>query len=397
MQAPSDHGSSKDAFSALCELIRLPADERSRFGADKDLISTSDVESNASAIVVRARANGLRVTRGTAPSLARSIERVSDALRIANVPEVYVIADPSPNASAVWAGSLNRSFLLIHSGLAQLVSGGELDFVLGHELGHLGLGHAIRRLQEASANVRNEAAHLRARLSERAAELSADRVGLIAARSLATAARVVMKVASGLDTEQLGVDTDAFLAQLESGALDSEWESSATHPGLPTRLWCLQRFAHSDVFANIAQCATRGVPLPVVDHEVDERLRTEAGDRLSAMELEHAERAVLWMAMSESCADRAYAVAWGAALSVRFGAEMHAQAHRFLKSFGVDELRNKMHTHVQQLHTCTAHTRSAARSEFDLLAHRAGRARQESWRCTEVERCYRLLVASLKV
>ena len=62
----------------------------------------------AESLVARVRATGLRVTRGTVPAIARSIERVHATLRLEEMPEVYVVADPSLNARAVWAGGLPR-------------------------------------------------------------------------------------------------------------------------------------------------------------------------------------------------------------------------------------------------------------------------------------------------
>jgi hypothetical protein len=332
----------EERFHCLCGAVRLPFDEApSRpCGGDELRLAMEAAEG----LVARVRSTGLRVTKGTVPSIARSIERVHASLGLEEMPEVYVVADPTLNAKAVWAGGLRRSFVIMHSGLARLLAGNEYDFVLGHELGHLGLGHSVRKLTSDDTLEASEAGVLRARLADRAAELSADRVGLVAARSLSTAARVVMKVASGLPNEQLGMDADAFLSQLETGALDVEWEVSATHPGLPLRLWALQRFAYSDAFGRLAECATQGRPLLEVDRDVESRLRSESTDRLAQLENERIERALFWLVFTEAALGRSPARAPGmlALVDSRFGARLRGQGERFLADFGPEGVLGKL-------------------------------------------------------
>lgn len=364
-------GMLEEPFRALCSAVRLPLDAataRSGDGMEQEAVQAA--MQAAESLIARVRASGLRVTRGTVPALARSIERVHATLRLEVIPEVYVVAEPSLNAQAVWAGGLGRSFVIVHAGLARLLSGNEFDFVVGHELGHLGLGHSERRLASAGGQPESEASVLRDRLVDRAAELSADRVGLVAARSLSVAARVVMKVASGLDNDLLGVDADAFLSQLESGALDAEWEVSATHPGLPLRLWALQQFAHSDAFGALAECATPGRRLAEVEHQVEGCLRTEASDRLAQLEQDRVERTLFWLIFADAvlCPDPLSATRKRRVVESRFGSRMSAQGERYVANFGSDGLRRKLHEQVEEALTHGHWVRRRIRSEFDRLS-----------------------------
>lgn len=382
-------GELEEPFRSLCSAVRLPFDATAR-RLDDDVGSKEPrwAMEAAESLVARVRATGLRVTRGTVPAIARSIERVHATLRLEEMPEVYVVADPSLNARAVWAGGLPRSFLIVHAGLARLLSGNEFDFVLGHELGHLGLGHSERRLASARGESESEASVLRDRLIDRAAELSADRVGLVAARSLSIAARVVMKVASGLDNEQLGVDADAFLSQLETGALDAEWEVSATHPGLPLRLWSLQQFAYSDAFGELAECATRGRPLAEVEREVEVRLRSESTGHLAHLEQDRVERVLFWLILADAvlCPDPASKAGRLRVFESRFGSRLRAQGERYLADFGTAGLREKLR---QQVNEALAHghwVQQQIRSEFHRLAGSADPRARNAVVCEAIER-----------
>jgi len=367
-------------FTALCERVRLPIDAPAEFSA----VRSSAAHQAAISIVARARATGLRATKGTVPALARSVERVADALMLDRAPEVYVVADPTINAKAVWAGGIDRSLIIVHSGLALLLGGTELDFVLGHELGHLGLAHANRSMHDAVDDNASELDVLRMRLADRAAELSADRVGLVAARSASTAARVIMKTASGLDNDRLGVDVDSFLSQLDDGSLDEQWELSATHPGLPLRLWAMQRFTRSETYSLLTSNPGSSIAQERIDGEVESRLRAEAGDSLGQFETAAVDRAVYWLAITEALHAAAVDLRWMRAIDARFGAGEAAKGQRFLANFGGPKLALKTTEHVASALSFGSAAARRVADELQNLATNAGKSASMPWSSAEV-------------
>jgi Zn-dependent protease with chaperone function len=119
---------------------------------------------------------------------------------------------------------MNKPFIVLNSGLVDLLDEEELRFVIGHELGHAISGHAVYQtllqrllvLSGALAAIPLGALGLRAIVAalfewSRKAELSADRAGLLATQDPATAFRVHMQLASGGHIDQL--DTTSFFAQ----------------------------------------------------------------------------------------------------------------------------------------------------------------------------------------
>ena len=72
-----------------------------------------------------------------APRLLAEVARTLDA---AELPELYVTANPVPNALTI---GMNKPFIVINSGLVDLLDEEELRFVIAHELGHALSGHAV--------------------------------------------------------------------------------------------------------------------------------------------------------------------------------------------------------------------------------------------------------------
>jgi Zn-dependent protease with chaperone function len=151
----------------------------------------------------------------------RALTDVAAVLDAEEMPEVYVSANPYPNAVTIGMG---KPLIVVNSALVDLLDEEEMAFVLAHELGHAISGHAVyqtllqRLLQLTGVLGSVPLGGLGIRLIvaalmewSRKAELSADRAGLLATQDPALAFRVQMKLASGGHLEQL--DTTSFFAQ----------------------------------------------------------------------------------------------------------------------------------------------------------------------------------------
>jgi hypothetical protein len=309
---------------------------------------TSDVEIEVSAeraevlarwaqgLILQARANGLLVTPGTVPSLARSAQRVADNLCMERIPEVYVLGNPEPNAYAVWATDSGRSFIQVNAGLLRVCRGSELDCVLGHELAHIAFNHAAREGPTLETASTNRIEVMRYRRAQRAAEISCDRIGFLVTRSLATASRVIMKMASGLDDALLGPDSTSLLQQLEPEQ-DPSWSTQATHPSMPLRLWALLMFSRAEQFGGTMQ-------LPQINDRIEARLDQEAGIELERAEKHAQSRCLFWIGtvLLHAAADEGRLQA----MYARFGTDEVKRGLRFALCFPADALRKKVLDHL---------------------------------------------------
>lgn len=136
-------------------------------------------------------------------------------------PELFVTQSPIANAYTI---GMDQPFIVLTSGLYDLMTHDEMRFVVGHELGHALSGHAVyrtmmmhlMRLANSFGFMPIGGWALRAIVAallewQRKSELSGDRAGLLCCQDLDTAIRVEMKLAGGSRLDKL--DSQAFLAQ----------------------------------------------------------------------------------------------------------------------------------------------------------------------------------------
>lgn len=136
-------------------------------------------------------------------------------------PELYISQSPLVNAVCI---GMDKPFIVVTSGMYELMDHDELRFVIGHELGHALSGHAVYRtmlmhLTRIAASIGFIPLGgwaLRAIVAalmewQRKSELSGDRAGLLCSQDLDVALRVELKLAGGKHLDQM--DTQAFIAQ----------------------------------------------------------------------------------------------------------------------------------------------------------------------------------------
>jgi Zn-dependent protease with chaperone function len=164
----------------------------------------------------------------------RMFERLHKALgwgcKILGVdePELYVALDPVPNA---FTYGHTRPFIVLTSGLVDMLDDEERFFVIAHELGHIKCHHVLytvlARNIAAVVNLIGQATlGLGALLGQglvvalydwyRKAELSADRAGLLCVQDINPAVRSFMKMAGGASRLYAEMDQTEFLRQIRA-------------------------------------------------------------------------------------------------------------------------------------------------------------------------------------
>ncbi|RAY10718.1 peptidase M48 [Actinomadura craniellae] len=149
------------------------------------------------------------------------VRDASYILDLPEVPELYVVQNPQPQAMAI---GNDRPFLVVTTGLLDLHDDEELRFIVAHEVGHILSGHAVYRtmmmiLTQLGArlawvplgNIGIAAILMGLQEWSRKSELSADRAGLLAGQDPEAAKRALMKMAGGTRLREM--NTEAFLAQ----------------------------------------------------------------------------------------------------------------------------------------------------------------------------------------
>jgi len=167
--------------------------------------------------------DAVKVTASQRPRLNVMWTEVLETLDWPERPELYVTQTPIANAMAV---GFDKPFVIIHSGLLEILEEDELRSVLGHELGHIMSGHttystiAYILLYFGISNLPflAAAAILPFQLAllewQRKSEFSSDRAGLLVVQDLNTVMSTEMKLAGGKPYgDQLRVEE--FIRQAE--------------------------------------------------------------------------------------------------------------------------------------------------------------------------------------
>ena len=183
-------------------------------------------------------------------------------------PEFFVLQDPTPNAFTI---GMDKPFVVITTGLFDLLDYEELRFIVGHELGHAMSGHAVYRtilmhLMRLAGSIGWMPVGgwairaIVAALMEwnRKSELSGDRAGMLCSQDLDAAIRVHMKLAGG--PRLSAMNTVAFLDQaaeyeasgdLRDGVLKLLNLELQTHPFSVLRAGALRSWVKSSEYRTI--------------------------------------------------------------------------------------------------------------------------------------------------
>jgi hypothetical protein len=189
----------------------------------------------------------LRVSAELTPGIEESVKIACNNLGFPRaLLEVYV--SPQKDTNAFSSRDLGRALVVINSALVEILSKDELTFVVGHELGHFLLPEINQNDDES----------LESAILSRRAELTMDRIGLLACRDVTQACQAKLKMLSGLTERHLRMDVAALISEWNALANDegAEQLQGSSHPPPGLRAKALLRFHSTEYFRNI--CGNSG-------------------------------------------------------------------------------------------------------------------------------------------
>jgi Zn-dependent protease with chaperone function len=208
--------------------------------------------------------NATRITPATTPGLDRIVRRGLARLQPGEV-EVYVL--PSRQLNAYTFGLTSPKVVALYSALLKVMDEDELLFILGHELGHVALGHTwlnslVGGIAGIPASWSAAAVMSMAFLWwNRSCEYSADRAGLLACGKPEKAVTALIKLAAG-PRASTSADLERVYRKIDAED-DSVWgslgEALGTHPMLIRRIERLRSYASSSQYRRLqARVARNG-------------------------------------------------------------------------------------------------------------------------------------------
>ena len=198
----------------------------------------------------------LSVTPQSSPALASVAQEAGVRLQPGPV-QVFVVGSDRLNAYTF--GLSSPKAVVLHSSLMDVMDRDELCFIIGHEMGHVSLGHTwLNSVVGGMAGIPSPfLAAVILNLTflgwNRACEHSADRAGLLACGSLPKAVSALVKLAAG-DQARSRAGLERALQRIEaedddvSGRLG---ELLTTHPMMVNRIEAMERYARSSEYRRL--------------------------------------------------------------------------------------------------------------------------------------------------
>lgn len=206
--------------------------------------------------------NAMPVTPNTLPELSRLVGDCAKRLGVNNF-QVYVARSSQLNAYTF--GLSDPKVVVLYAPLLELMDRDELAFIIGHELGHIRLGHTwLNSLVGGIAGIPSSGA-VSAMLMfaflgwNRACEYSADRAGILANGNAYKGITALIKLVAGSG----GLSEQGLAAAYRQiDAEDDTWIGSfneifASHPLLIRRIHQIRQYSQSNQFRRISRQTAR--------------------------------------------------------------------------------------------------------------------------------------------
>ncbi len=231
------------------------------------------------------QANAVKVGPRQFPEVYRIYQQ---ALKTLDAPEeypLYISQTPIVNAGAY---GMDQPFIILNSGTVRLTSDEELEYIIGHEIGHIVSDHVLYRTMTVFlinlANMGFPIVGLAARAVlvallewSRKSELSCDRAGLLTVQDPEVVMRAMLKMAGGGEDDETSLQE--FIVQAEEyqegGDLADQVFKvlnlmAATHPFYVLRVSELRAWIESGDYDRIlrGEYSRRGEPDPAYQEDL---------------------------------------------------------------------------------------------------------------------------------
>lgn len=216
--------------------------------------------SNHQTLLAQAR----QVTLQTTPELIPIIQMNSARLQVEPV-NVFIL--PSQQLNAYTFGMDSPKAIVLYSSLFKIMDRDEIQFILGHEMGHVTLGHTwLNTLVGGMAGIPSSLGaaaimELAFRWWNRACEYSADRAGVLACGNPNKAISALVKLEAGsfaltqagMQAAMQHIDTD------DEDIMHNLEEMMGSHPMVAKRITQIRNFTTSADFARIQSSMDRNL------------------------------------------------------------------------------------------------------------------------------------------
>jgi len=196
---------------------------------------------------------GQQVTSQNAPELIPLIQTSSTRLQVEAL-NIFII--PSNSLNAYTFGMDSPKAIVLYSALFKILDPDEIQFVLGHEMGHVKLGHTwLNTLVGGMAGIPSSLGaaaimELAFRWWNRACEFSADRAGILACGNPNKAISALVKLEAGpAARSQAGIQAAVQHIETEDDDILHNFEELlASHPMIAKRIHEIRDYSNTQAY-----------------------------------------------------------------------------------------------------------------------------------------------------
>ena len=313
------------------EELRYDEDDPGKFG----LVECSPDITQSHKARMDMISDAVRISTALFPELGKVVETVHERLCPHHRPEFYVQGDAQIQACCITLDNDVDFAVILSSGIVNLMNAGEISFVLGHEIGHHLFRHNYCRPFGLS--------ELAFRHWQRAAEVSADRAGLVCAPSENDGISAMIKIASGLGHPHFKFNALSYRKQAKQ-IIEHGHNATmvSSHPTLPLRAHALHLFTMSEPFYRWRQSDKQA---PISKEKLDNKIRSDferaEGGGIQAANNQIIRRALLWCLLDFYLSDEILTKAEQRALEICAGKNEAHKAVKFVQAHGKQAVRDK--------------------------------------------------------
>ena len=308
--------------------IEKSSDEKKKYNSQnlKNLLSSS-----------------VKVSESLFPKIAKSIDNVFLRLGIKNNFNFFITANhvETQAACAMMPQSLNAE-IIITSKMIELLNPEELESVIAHEISHFYYQHS---LYPSVDKARNRTEYLNFLHLSRAAEISADRAGLLGSGDIENSLRAMLKISTGLGDEHISFNFSSYLDQLRE-LKDLKGNQNllySTHPTFLNRMQALIWFSMSNEYNDFFKTDKKGVyDLKTVDEKINESIKKVTGNELEVSNKEVINKALLWGSLSIYLADKKFSKEEQEKFEKRFGEKTTVSIKSLLNISKISVIEKRM-------------------------------------------------------
>ena len=271
--------------------------------------------------------HSLKICKKLSPKLHRMVMQAAEKVGFKNKQiEVYVYNSPDQNATCYYDGQ-NQIILTFSSALLQSMSDDELNFVIGHELGHAVFEHSSLPSSGIAEDAKCSASDAMMLMSwSRRAEISADRMGLYVCADKDAAISSFLKLSCGVSSPIIDFDLQEYSKQIQDlKSLSTNLEDTslcyASHPFNPIRVVAVNLYSNTEHFAGSADLAATFAEIDAEINELLDFMEPVASDQKKNLSDEF----VMWAGVLVACADGEFSGHEKANLKEQVGEEKFAQ------------------------------------------------------------------------